>query len=350
VEQLRAVTSENDAAGQYSAIAGWPAFQRIAVVQKPQPGAPADTKEAWHGDEQITVITTAIAAGNLLVREEARMPPDVPEGTKNEVLSIENGLIFRNLGNAAATVAELNQLRSSPRLAPAPAPASRRLPPPRQPLKLSRSSVQPAAGAEQNVVSAASAGGPAAEPEIAVSADGKNVVIAQQFNFATSNDGGLTWPYSGSFFGCCSTGGDASLAYGKSGNFYEATIFNSSVGLNYSAAANKGQSFSLLPKAFTCPSSGANQCGFRTGGTSPIPFPDQEHIAADRVNASASSADQVYVVWRHGNGNYGIACSTNSGQTFGTAQFTAGDFPRISVGQDGSVYVVYVNGANIKVN
>jgi hypothetical protein len=58
----------------------------------------------------------------------------------------------------------------------------------------------------------------------------------------------------------------------------------------------------------------------------------------------------VYFAWRQGNGNIGVSCSTDSGQNFGAATFTPGDFPRITVGQDGFVYVVYVNGGNVTLN
>jgi hypothetical protein len=89
-----------------------------------------------------------------------------------------------------------------------------------------------------------------------------------------------------------------------------------------------------------------NQCGF-VAGNPPASLPDQVHIAADRFNVSASGGDQVYFAWRQGNGNIGVACSTDSGQTFGTPNFPSGDFPRITVGQDGFVYLVYLLGGNV---
>src|SRR5262249_13055681 len=162
----------------------------------------------------------------------------------------------------------------------------------------------------------------------AVSSNRQDIVIGQQRRFTTSNDGGVTFAASKPFVG--STGGDASMAFGRSGTFYEGTIAGSSTAINVST--DNGQSFTFRANAFTCPTMGANQCGAN--------FPDQEHIAADRFNATPTG-HQVYSVWRHLNGNYGIVCSTDSGQNWTAAAFTAGDLPRIAVGPDGSVFVTY---------
>ena len=53
-------------------------------------------------------------------------------------------------------------------------------------------------------------------------------------------------------------------------------------------------------------------------------FPDQEHIAADRFNVAAGG-DQVYSVWRHLNGNWGIVCSVNSGNNWSTMALFHGE-------------------------
>src|SRR5208283_720890 len=112
-------------------------------------------------------------------------------------------------------------------------------------------------------------------------------------------------------------------------------------------STDNGHKFAFRTNAFTCPTTGGNQCGFSYGPPSNVPLPDQEHIAADRFNGSPTGGDQVYFVWRQGNGNWEMSCSTNSGTSFGNPTPVAGDLPRITVGGDGSVYVVYVNGGNI---
>ena len=62
---------------------------------------------------------------------------------------------------------------------------------------------------------------------------------------------------------------------------------------------------------------------------------------------ATAAGDQVYSVWRqNANNRYSIVC--NNGQAWGgSAGIRAGDFPRVTVGQDGRVYVVYQNGDRI---
>jgi hypothetical protein len=364
VRRLRDIASEFYGPVEYLTIGGWPAMQRRVVTRREQPGAEgADAQE-----QQIVRITTAIAAGDLLIRAEGRMPPDAGEQVEQQVRAIESSITVQTAGNEADAQRAVEELRAVPRLAPLQPPPSKVKP--ATPLQRqgmlqmprlllegaharsekedgpSESSPEPDAdnAGQARVIN----GGFASEPEVAVSTDGQNIVVAQQFSFATSNDGGLTFPTTGAFNSCCkSDGGDTSLAFGRSGNFYEGTIFQRSSALNVST--NGGTTFTFRAFAFTCPTSGANQCGF-TRGTPPVPFPDQEHIAADRFNAATGGGDQVYFAWRQGNGNFGVACSTNSGQNFGAANFAAGDFPRITVGQDGFVYVVFVNGSNVTLN
>ena len=316
----------------------------------------------------ILHITTAIAAGDLLIRAEGRMPPSVSEQVKTQVRAVENGTSLRVVGNPKETEPFLQELRRNPRVIPFSPPPSKVQtdPPPRlselnKPRVVLRGGAAQAKGEEssgkpKSTLAASSAGagtaaivipgGFASEPEIAVSTNGLNIVVAQQFAYSTSSDGGTSFPYGGSF--ASSTGGDSSLAYGKSGNFYEGTISTSSTALNIST--NNGKTFAFQTNAFTCPATGPNQCGFTYGPPGNVPLPDQEHIAADRFNSGSRGRDQVYFVWRQGNGNVEIACSTNSGSSFGNPTPFAGDFPRITVGQDGSVYVVYVNGGNVSIN
>jgi hypothetical protein len=367
VNRLREICSEYQIKCTYLAIGGWPAMQREVIVPKEQPGA----EEAPANQEMILQVTTAIAAGDLLIRTDGRMAPSVSERVKTQVRAIENGTSLRVVGNPKETPL-IRELQRNPRLTPFSPPPSKvqTSSPPRQ-SELNKPRVVLRGGAAQSegeqssggpkstlAASSAGAGAPgivikggfASEPEIAVSTNGLNIVVAQQFAYATSNDGGTTFPYTGNF--TSSTGGDSSLAYGKSGNFYEGTISTSSTALNLSI--NNGQTFAFQTNAFTCPATGPNQCGFNSGPPNSVPFPDQEHIAADRYNRSSSGGDQVYFVWRQGNGNVGIACSTTSGTNFGNPTPFSGDFPRITVGQDGFVYVVYITGSpnsgNINLN
>jgi hypothetical protein len=365
IRRLRAIASEYEVPVEYLTIDGWPAMQRRVFVTREQPGAAGAAAQ----NEQVVRITTAIAAGDLLIRAEGGMPPNAGEQVEQQVRAIESGITFRTAGNAADADREVQELRAFPRLPPSLPPPSEVVPssPSQQHGKieapqrillgaLTRSEEEtkpaeskPEPDATGNGVAARVIQGQsnffASEPEIAVSTDGQNIVVAQGFSYATSNDGGLTFPTTGGF--PAPTDGDSSVAYGKSGNFYEGTIAiaNSSTALNVST--DGGRTFTFRTNAFTCPMTGMDQCGFRDDGK---PHPDQEHIAADRFHTSASGDDEVYFTWRLGGmaaPRFGIACSTNSGQNFGAPNFTTGDFPRITVGQDGFVYVVYVNSGQI---
>jgi uncharacterized repeat protein (TIGR01451 family) len=180
--------------------------------------------------------------------------------------------------------------------------------------------------------------------EVAVSSDGKDIVVCGQNTYRTSNDGGVTFPFSGTM--PLTTDGDCSLAVGRSGNFYGANLVNGSgTGVLFDTSTDSGRTFTNLSRADPCPdASGCN--------------PDQEHIAADRAIAG-TPGDQVYVVWRNFNSSGqdpALVCSQD-GLTWTNPPIdveVGGFVPRITVGQDGSVYVIYRTisggGGNIRIS
>src|SRR5262249_54778110 len=111
--------------------------------------------------------------------------------------------------------------------------------------------------------------------------------------------------------------------------------------------------FGFRGTAFLCPNTGTGVC-----------FPDQEHIAADRMNTATGGGDQLYSVWRGfrppgmvPNCNFrsgfitpSIVCSTDGGTTWSSRLAieaeSAGDRPRVTVAPNGRVFVVYRYGAN----
>src|SRR5262249_31363614 len=103
------------------------------------------------------------------------------------------------------------------------------------------------------------------EAEIAVSNNGQNIIITQGFNYVRSTNGGQ------SFTACVApcypgtTGGDGSIAFGRSGAFYASTIAGS--GLNVYATTDNGVTMPLLGAAYTCPGGGGGgtPCGFNSG-------------------------------------------------------------------------------------
>ena len=208
------------------------------------------------------------------------------------------------------------------------------------------------------------------ELEVAVSQDGDDVVVGlQSRRYVSSNDGGATFPNVGR---PGAGNGDPSVAVGQSGDFYLAWI-DSNCGTNYQTfdvttlpaqpfgydctgiarSTNNGVSFqtNMVNPAVVC----IGRAG--TGGMDPAGacFPDQEHIAADPVNAGTGGGtnDQIYSTWRNFNSlnqNAGLVCSEDSGVNW-TAPISLGAnsfFPRITAGQDGFVYVAAYSGANYR--
>ncbi len=205
-----------------------------------------------------------------------------------------------------------------------------------------------------------------AEISVAVSEDGDDIVVATNGGFSFSNDGGQTFNAGGGTPGPNnSVDGDPSVTWGDSDTFYYGFIgfpngtpaWNNQTGCStgISASTDGGQTFPFVANATFCPNGGANVC-----------FPDQEHIAADRTNAAAGG-DQVYSVWRNftpvaganpatcllgqGIATASIVCSQDSAANWtATAVIGAGDFPRVTVGSDGFVYVAMRSGGNIMLN
>ena len=215
-------------------------------------------------------ITTAVAAGDRIIRLDGSLPSDAPAELAEQVAAIERSLTpsgrsdtergwawntataqARRLWAVARSL--VTDLVSGPGMAEAAdAPIEADEAPPVS---------DPADGAASGASSPGAAlrilfGGVASEPEVAVSNDGRHVVVAQQLVWITSHDGGLTFPDFGTFPN--TTGGDSSVAFGKSGNFYEGTINNNTTAIHIST--DNGKTFTFRAAAFTC---GAGQCGFR---------------------------------------------------------------------------------------
>src|SRR4029077_16212808 len=205
--------------------------------------------------------------------------------------------------------------------------------------------------------------GAGGELEVAVSSNGTNIVVVNQSSFLTSNDGGQTFPFSG---GLSISDGDSSIAFGQSGNFYmsglscfgnrctapcpgaSATATHPSPNncVVVAPSTTGGQTFGALVASAVCANSGGAACSL-----------DQEHIAADRANAGAAGADRVYMAVRNCQGGCGtngafVTCSPDSGATWAPllALEAGSDFPRVTVGGDGSFYAVFRNGGNIRID
>ncbi|MGB9474317.1 MAG: Ig-like domain-containing protein [Candidatus Udaeobacter sp.] len=340
VSQLAEYAKESSQPSTFLAIGGWPALQRVQLVKRPQPGnAPV------FPDRNMVQITTAVAANNLLVRLEGDLPSDADQQLKNLVLAIGQSLMFQSVGNPAQVQQELNKLQSSPGRRDSPQPHVT----PREAATKPSSSTK-AANASAPIFPPVQLNnlGNNGELEIAVSNDGANIVVAKQSGFVTSSDGGRTFPFSGNL---PVNDGDSSLAFGQSGNFYHAALacFGGSCAapcpansncVEIAASTTNGQTFGALINAVVCPNSGSGACSS-----------DQEHIASDRVNP-APGGDAVYMAFRDLSGSANVTCSPDSGATWAPRLALEGgsDFPRVTVGQDGFLYVVYRNGGNIRID
>ncbi len=333
LKQLDEIAAGASAAIAKLTIDGSPAIQWRRTVPWPQRGAqPSST-----GKSALT-INTAIAAGNQLIRLYGSLPADAPSATADAIVAIETSVAFSSLRTSMkrsvdAQPALVSVLRSATSVAQEEDDENDLTPP----VGEGANSGPAVAGLATRIITSSKQGAAISEPEVATSSDGRNIVVAQQFVWTYSNDGGKTFTFGGSFPN--STGGDSSLAVGQSGNFYEGTIFNKTTAIHRST--DNGKTFTVRGTAFTC--GALPQCNF-TGGQ----IPDQEHIAADRAN-QVNNQDQVYNVFRNGSANptWGITCSTDGGANWSAGNVgISGDFPRVAVGQDGSVYVAFVDTSN----
>ena len=188
---------------------------------------------------------------------------------------------------------------------------------------------------------------------MAASTSGRFVVaIGTNGGYSFSGDAGRTWTEAGlacpAGFTACN--GDPSLAVGLSGAFYYAIIgYPTGTSTQDPAgtastviyrSTNNGQTFKFVNNAVVC-----------NNGVAPTCFPDQEHITADRTLPGTGGGDQVYSVWRNfdaSDQDPALVCSQDGGQNW-TAPLNVGTgfVPRIGIGGDGFVYVIYRTGNNI---
>jgi hypothetical protein len=370
LRRLSEIAAEVAAPAQFLSIGGWPALERHYLFTRGQTGQLALSREenrAWR-------ITTAIAAGAVLVRFETTYKAETqsPFGMQlKDRIVAQAALIGRmtiapRRGASEETLSEIEALRRSlPSTGQqAPEPAESRG-------SRERGAARKAHGPVPQGVPLGLKNG---EIEIAASRDGKHVLIVANSGFAVSNNGGpfavRQWddtrkPRVGPF--PFRDRGDPSAAIGKSRAFYYAYIGvpngePAAGGVTGCSTAigksiDDGRKFHFLSHAGLCPATGSAKC-----------LPDQAHIAADQTNAGVGGADQLYSVYRSCSGlgteqtceqtttwcrgKPSIVCSKDGGTSWTQPLLIensgSADFPRISVGADGFVYVIYRNGNLLK--
>ena len=341
-------------------VAGWPAMRITRLEDRPQP-----SQGPSYGDPQVLRIDLYIAVSDMLFVASAVLPKDAGQELISQVQDIGASLQFESSGNPEELGRDLELLKTEAAPDSGASFASKSALPSLFTAAPEAGEADPGAVAASNVrIDAAGRG----ELEIAVSPDGLNVVVGLQARrFVSSNDGGATFPNVGTVG---SGNGDPSIAIGLSGDFYLAWI-DTNCGSNY-ATFNVG-TLPMQPFGYDCTGMARSTDGgvtFQTntvnpavvcigraptGGVDPAGacFPDQEHIAADRDNPGPGGGDQVYSTWRNfnaANQDAGLVCSQDSGVTW-TLPITLGAnsfFPRITVGQDGFVYVAAYGGGNYR--
>ncbi len=345
VRRLGEIADEVTSPSRFEPLQGWPMLVRRHLADMPLPGQKGDEEKGGPIEpRKLLMVTVAVAAAERLVRLEAALPPAADAKLADEVEAIGKSMSFAAQGDPRHTEREIEGLR---RARPVPA-----LPPPQpQPSKTGERQEGPPRPGTATQVQASGRG----ELEVAISTNGQNVVIGSNFATSRSGDGGTTFTAA-----TVPVSNDPSLAFAQSTAFFYASISATAAGCNTSIgrSTDNGQNFPFRSNAVACPGTGAGQC-----------FPDQEHIAADRWNA-APGGDQVYSTWRNFvpiggtwpacnqpcvgvscTASSQVVCSADGGATWPTQRAVgAGDFPHITVGTDGFVYVVYRAGANVMLN
>ncbi len=368
LQRLKEIDAEQETQAEFVEINGWPALIRRYMAPMEQPGRPQVELE------ESLRITIAIAVDDLLVRVQGTLPPDADPKLADEMEEIARQLVFVKKGEPQKAEEEIRRLKDAPRLGPTiPSGAIK------DPDTLAgEAEPDPSMKDEASVgLTQMVQGGAGVDSEIEISAstDGRHIVVVNNGrDFATSNDGGVTFSTTGIVPAVTGGGGngDPSVSFGASGNFYFGFIgfppfppgtpplppppVNPRVcSTGIATSTNNGQAFNFTANATQCDDVNGPAC-----------FPDQEHIAADRFNLSTTGQDQIYSTWRNfsgggcnGNG-FGasgpvitsLVCSSDNGANWSatTVVDAGGDYPRLTVGQDGFVYVIYRSGNNLMVN
>ncbi len=344
IKRLQDIAGSRDEVPQFLQIGGWPAIEVKFLEAVPQRGEGEKEGDEIPADVVAQRLVTAIAADDRVVRFDASLLPDAPQGLLQGTQDLIRSVHFAKEGSPVEVQETLRRMQTEDENR-------------RQQLRQQHRGEAPETGLTiRSAAIPAEIVGPRppefvqsgqGELEITTSADAFNIVVASNAGLSVSHDRGNT-------FTPGSTGGlglnDPSLTRAVSGSFYLAVIngCNNSV----SRSDDRGANFVLKGNSAQCPLTGTGTC-----------FPDQEHIAADTFNA-ATAGDQVYAVWRNftvsgttcgspvAAATTSISCSQDSGVNW-TARAVvngAGDFPRVAVGRDGTVYVATISGTKVLLN
>jgi hypothetical protein len=332
VRRLSEIASEHREKITPTIIAGWPAIERRYRAPMPQPGE----QDIKGGNIETTFVTTAVAAGSTVIRFDTMFAPDSDPKLVEQAFAIARQLRAPH-GPSDVSKRELKELERKP-TERSNAPQHKT---PSQPQPGGQSEQRPGGGPTTGA--AVTVQGGVGELEVA-SNDGQHVVVAANSGYSFSDNFGASYTFGGGT--PCNQpacDGDPSLAVGKSNAIYYAWIGGASwsplaLSDGVSQSVDNGHTFTFRGLAAQC--TGAPGCQLA----------DQEHIAADRINAASGGGDRVYNVWRNFASTFSIriSCSSDSAATWTSGTVIgSGDFPRGTVGSDGFVYIAYASGSNM---
>ena len=366
VDRLAEIASAHSGTLTYLSIGGWPAMQlryREPLPEVERPGQPDDLRrESVSVEERMALHTlTAIAVQETVVRLDTTVAPKADEMLARQAEDIARKTILPARSNPKDTSDEVQRLRAlkSPAVRkPTPPPNGSAVP------HTSALGAQPRMGGTGASALPAVFVGGSSETGAGVSTNGLGMIVVSNLAATSiSTNGGVTFkstPAAAAF--PFPNIGDPFAAVGRSGNFYVVNIglpggATAPTGCSDSVifSSDGGATFAFAGNAALCPATGGAMC-----------LPDQPHIAADRFNASFGGGDQVYAVWRNfalvggiggpancrgitwGVMHPSLSCSTDSGASWSAPVAIGGDdFPRVTVGQDGFVYVVMRYGRDV---
>jgi hypothetical protein len=361
IRRLVEIANEADGKRTFTRICGWPALERVYRVRLAS--VEAEGKKVRKPFEpaatDVQAVTIAVAEADEIVRFEGVLQPGAGAEDTIPIFGLARGISCPANPHPAATKRAIDQLKLEPLRSPSgnpnrQNPVSKESKPPRARASGARPGANP-----QNAHVQPGIG----EVQIAVSREGRNVVIGANSGTSFSGDFGASFNRSNVAIPFDSDG-DPTVGTGASGTFYQGFVgypdgSNAAGGVNGCAASvvastDNGQNFNFVGHAAFCPLTGMAIC-----------FPDQPQMAVDSRNATPSG-DQLYMVWRNfpnpGNlGNAGqckqinrggptptVSCSVDGGRTWQHKTAVGmGDLGRVTVGSDGFVYVTFVAGGNL---
>lgn len=350
IRRLTQIASESAGKRAFVQVCGWPAMQRIYRVRlgRPEHMVDDDADLSQQGELYADAVTIAIAQAEEIVRFEGVLAPGAGPDAMIQILGVTRGISCPVNPHPIQTRHTVERLKKE-RIRPVPIPVKHAAP-----AKPQVAVAQPRAGLKTGAATVLSGRG---ELQIAVSPNGKNLMIGTNSGTSFSIDSGGTFQSSDTTAIPFSRG-DPTVGIGANGTFYLGVMgflptsnpaSGNVTGCTDSVASStdQGKTFSFAGHAAVCSLTGDSMCKA-----------DQPQMAVDQHNSTASG-DQLYMVWRNFPASAGaaqcnnigpgpvtptIACSVDGGQNWiNQSVIGTGDRPRITVGSDGFVYVTYVN-------